>query len=44
VAIQHRWRAQNRADGARLELLAIKRVKLRIDRALNAKRRRDKER
>lgn len=29
---------------ARLELLAIRRVKLKIDRALNAKRRRDKER
>ena len=29
---------------ARLELLAIRRVKLRIDRALTAKRRRDRER
>ena len=29
---------------ARLELLAIRRVKLKIDRALNAKRRRDGER
>ena len=45
------WAWQFKIDGevrtgrteARLELLAIKRVKLRIDRALNAKRRRDKK-
>ena len=46
------WAWQFRIDGevrsgqteARLELLAIRRVKLRIDRALTAKRRRDRER
>jgi hypothetical protein len=45
------WAWQFKIDGeakhgrteARLELLAIRRVKLRIDRALHAKRRRDKK-